>query len=47
MPNLKVIRLHACILWQFFASVQKEEKKENEQLFEGSYLRNGWYESHT
>ena len=49
MPNLKEIRLRVCILWQFFASVWKEEKEkrilkneENERLFEGLYFKNGW-----
>jgi len=27
MPNLKEIRLHIRVLWQFFAFVQKEEKE--------------------
>ena len=39
------IRLHVCILWQFFCKCAKkinQKNEENEQLFEGSYLRNGW-----
>ena len=29
MPNLKAIWLHICILWQFFASVQKKKRRKN------------------
>ena len=49
MINFKAIRLHICVLWQFFCKHGKN--KENEQCFEGSplgmagmiYLHQIWY----
>jgi len=45
VPNFKAIGLRVQILWQFFASVQKKEKKLKEKTkLVCLYFRNSWGE---